>query len=114
MNVPRYSIEHDWGNLPKHLVWGKTHGVVIDRKQQVHIAHTSCPESPCRDCVVVFDRDGRFVRSWGEQFYGHAHGLRLVSDESGREHLYLTDDEKGIFKCTLERSAPACRQAGFL
>lgn len=96
-----YRIEHDWGELPDHILWGKTHGVVIDRNQHVHIAHTSCEASPCKDCVIVFDRDGRFVRSWGEQFYGHAHGLRLVEHTDGNEYLYLTDDEKGVYKCSL-------------
>lgn len=96
-----YSIVHDWGMLPDHIRWGKTHGVVIDREERVHIAHTSCPESTCKDAVVVFDRDGRFLYSWGDQFVGHAHGLVLVELSDGDEFLYLVDDEKGIFKCSL-------------
>ena len=49
----------------------------------------------------MFDRAGNFVRSWGAQFFGGAHGFDLVV-EDGREILYLTDLQQGLFKMTLD------------
>jgi hypothetical protein len=39
--------------------------------------------------MVVFDERGRFVRSWGKEFRGVAHGLH-IRKEGGEEFLYLT------------------------
>ena len=48
---------------------------------------------------MVFDRDGKFLRSWGEGQYPRAHGVHMGPDDS----IYLTDDG-GHFvrKCSLE------------
>jgi hypothetical protein len=97
----RYQCIHDWGKLPDSIQYGLTHGVLVDRAGFVHVLHTSRKESPCKDTVVVFDRDGRFVRSWGEQFFGTAHGFDLIV-EDGQELLYITDLSKGLFKMTLD------------
>jgi hypothetical protein len=49
--------------------------------------------------MMVFDRDGNFLHSWGEGQYPRAHGVHMGPDES----IYLTDDG-GHFvrKCRLE------------
>ena len=49
--------------------------------------------------MMVFDRDGNFLRSWGEGQYPRAHGVHMGPDDS----IYLTDDG-GHFvrKCRLE------------
>lgn len=98
----RFLLKHDWGRLPDHIIWGKTHAVVIDSRQRVYIAHTSCDASPCRDTIVIFDHDGNFLSSWGADYFGHAHGLLLHREPDGREVLYLTDDSRGVFKTTLD------------
>ena len=97
----RYECMHDWGQLPKHIVYGITHGVAVDQKGFVHVLHTSRKESPCKDTVVVFDTEGKFVRSWGETFFGSAHGFDLFI-EDGQEILYITDMARGLYKTTLE------------
>ncbi|MEY2787103.1 MAG: hypothetical protein RLZZ34_246 [Verrucomicrobiota bacterium] len=97
----RYRFHEAWPQLPPHLKWGVTHGVAVDRRGYVHVFHTSRPEAATKDCVVVFDRAGKFVRSWGPQFVGGAHGMDLVVEE-GREILYLTDLQRGLFKMTLD------------
>ena len=45
--------------------------------------------SESADTVVVFDREGKFVRSWGKEFRGVAHGMWLRK-EGSEEFLYLT------------------------
>jgi sugar lactone lactonase YvrE len=49
--------------------------------------------------MIVFDREGNFLRSWGERLFTRAHGLHIGPDE----HLYCTDDgDHTVRKCTLE------------
>ncbi len=97
----RFRVDHGWARLPDHLRWGNTHAAACDGRDRVYIAHTSRPDSPCRDTVIVFDLDGNYIRSWGERFFGHAHGL-VHRVEDGRELLYLVHDREGIFRCTLD------------
>ena len=84
-----YEAVHDWGTLPAHIKWGNTHGVVEDSQGNIHIHHTVHATSESPDSMVVFDRDGKFIRSWGRQFRGVAHGLD-IRREGSEEFLYLT------------------------
>lgn len=84
-----YEALHDWGALPASIRWGNTHGVVEDAARQIYVHHTVHATSESADTIVVFDRDGRFVRSWGREFRGVAHGLQL-HPEGKDEFLYLT------------------------
>ncbi len=96
-----YECVHDWGELPSRIQYGLTHGIAVDRRNFVHVLHTSRPESPSQDTVVVFDPQGRFVRSWGAAYAGSAHGFDLI-EEDGREVFYITDQKRGLFKTTLD------------
>ena len=78
------------GQLPDQIIYGLTHGVAVDKAGNVYVLHTSRKNSPSKDTVVVFDKDGNYVRSWGEQFFGTAHGFDLIV-EDGREIFYITD-----------------------
>lgn len=84
-----YEAIHDWGELPAHIRWGNTHGVVEDAQGHIHVHHTVHATSDSGDSMVVFDRSGRFVRSWGKAFRGVAHGLH-IRQEGRDEFLYLT------------------------
>ena len=84
-----YEAIHDWGVLPANVKWGNTHGVVQDAQGNIHIHHTVHASSESSDSMVVFDPSGRFVRSWGRQFRGVAHGLH-IRKEGSDEFLYLT------------------------
>lgn len=84
-----YEVTHDWGVLPASIRWGNTHGVVVDAQGFIHVHHTVHATSDRGDSVVVFDQAGRFVRSWGAEFRGVAHGFQLRR-EGGEEFLYLT------------------------
>lgn len=97
----RYECQHDWGQLPETIQYGLTHGVAVDRAQNVYVLHTSRKTSPVKDTVVVFDKDGKFLRSWGGEYFGTAHGFDLI-EEDGREVFYITDMARGLFKTTLD------------
>src|SRR6478672_2845385 len=84
-----YEAIHDWGTLPASLKWGNTHGVVEDSQGNIYVHHTVHATSDSADSMVVFDRNGKFIRSWGEEFRGVAHGLH-IRKEGSDEFLYLT------------------------
>ena len=84
-----YEAIHDWGTLPASIRWGNTHGVVEDAQRRIYVHHTVHATSESPDTIVVFDHAGAFVRSWGREFKGVAHGLQLRR-EGRDEFLYLT------------------------
>jgi hypothetical protein len=84
-----YEAIHDWGELPPRIKWGNTHGVVEDSQRNIYIHHTVHATSESADSLVVFDRNGTFIRSWGKEFRGVAHGLH-IRREGSDEFLYLT------------------------
>lgn len=97
----RYRFLQDWGTLPDNVHYGLTHGVAVDKARNVYVLHTSTKTSPCKDTVVVFNKDGEFLRSWGPEYFGTAHGFDLIV-EDGREVFYITDMARGLFKTTLD------------
>jgi hypothetical protein len=98
----QYEVIHDWGELPPGHVYGNTHGVAVDGNGLVYIKHTVGKGATIDDAIVVFDADGKFVRSWGPQYKGGAHGLHL-SREGGEEFFYMCDTRRHVFaKTTLD------------
>jgi hypothetical protein len=85
----KFEAIHDWGELPAHIKWGNTHGVVEDSQHNIYVHHTVHATSESADSMVVFDSKGKFVRSWGKEFKGVAHGLH-IRKEGRDEFLYLT------------------------
>ena len=73
-----------------------------DANGLIHIHHTVHETSESSDATVVFDADGKFVRSWGSDFKGGAHGFH-INLEGGQEFLYMCDIERNIVvKTTLD------------
>ena len=86
-----YEWNGDWAQLPDGFAWGNTHGVCQSSDGTIFVCHqTEDDDQAVRDVVLAFDPDGRFVRSWGEEFHGGGHGLDLRT-EGGEEVLYFTD-----------------------
>ncbi len=97
-----YEVTHDWGDLPPDIQYGNTHGVCQDSQGRMYIHHTVFATSEKPDSMVVFDRSGRFIKSWGGQFKGGAHGL-TIRREGSTEFLYLCDTQRGlVVKTTLD------------
>ncbi len=97
----KYEVTHDWGVLPASIRYGNTHGVCEDSQGRIYIHHTVHATSESADSMVVFDHKGRFVKSWGREFKGGAHGLH-IRKEGRDEFLYLCDTQRGVVvKATL-------------
>ena len=100
-----YEALHDWGELPADIKYGNTHGVVEDSQGHIYVHHTVHATSESADSMVVFDENGKFVKSWGKEFKGGAHGLH-IQKEGSTEFLYLCDTARGIvMKATLNGEA---------
>ena len=90
----RYRVEEGWGELPPGYRYGDAAAVVVDKKDNVYVF------SRGGHPVIVFDRDGKFLRSWGEDAgFTNPHGAAIGPDEL----LYLTDDHgHAVRKFTLD------------
>jgi hypothetical protein len=86
----RFECLHDWGQLPKHLRWETTHGVCVDEAGLIYIKHQGHSGNAPLDTIVVFDRNGKYIRSFGKEYYPGGHGID-VRKEGGEEFLYLSD-----------------------
>ena len=83
----------EWGRLPDGWELKDVAAVAVDAKDRVYVFNRGAHP------MVVFDRGGNFLRSWGEGLFTRAHGLHVGPDE----HLYCTDDgDHTVRKCTLE------------
>ena len=97
-----YEVYHDWGELPSRIKYGNTHGVCQDSQGQIYIHHTVHATSESSDAMVVFDENGKFVKSWGAEYRKGAHGLHIRKEDTA-EFLYLCDINRHVVvKATLD------------
>lgn len=85
----QYECHHDWAQAPAGFPWYVTHGVTIDRDGLVYIKHRAL-KGTGTDTILVFDPDGKFVRSFGREYCAGGHGIDIRL-ENGQEFLYLSD-----------------------
>ncbi|QDU45819.1 NHL repeat protein [Symmachiella dynata] len=88
-----YECDHHFGEVPDHVRWGDTHGVCVDEAGLIYVKHRQKTDEPM-DAIVVFDADGKFVRSFGKEYHGGGHGID-VRKEGGEEFLYLSNTSRG-------------------
>jgi DNA-binding beta-propeller fold protein YncE len=80
-SFPDYQPVADWPQLPPKLKLGPVSAVAADAKDNIYVAHRG-PKP-----ILVFDRTGRFLRSWGDEHIKTVHGLRI--DPAG--NVWVTD-----------------------
>src|SRR5260370_35966996 len=89
----KYRIVEDWAKLPDGWSFKEVGAVGVDANDNVYVVNRG--DHP----MMVFDREGNFLRSWGEGEYPRAPGVHMGPDES----IYLTDDGGSfVRKCRLE------------
>ena len=79
-----YEALQQWEKLPEGIRLIETPGVAVDSQDRVY-AFTRNKENP----VMVFDRDGNFLRSFGQGIFSErTHGIFIGPDDM----VYCADD----------------------
>jgi DNA-binding beta-propeller fold protein YncE len=79
-----YRLVPDWAKTPADVRLGYSHWVAVDNRGRVIVLNQS------KHAVALFDRDGRWLGSWGAEFARGAHGL-FLADEAGEQFLWVVD-----------------------
>jgi hypothetical protein len=89
----RYRVEEGWGRIPDGWSFHEVAAVGVDGADNVYVFNRG--EHP----MIVFDREGNFLRSWGEGMFPRAHGVHIDPEQT----IWLTDDGAHcVRRCTLE------------
>src|SRR5205807_5186233 len=69
--IPDYQPVANWPRLPEGFQFGEVTAVEADAADNLYVFHRG--KGPVR----VFDRDGKQLRTWGDDLIKNAHALRL-------------------------------------
>jgi DNA-binding beta-propeller fold protein YncE len=89
----QYTVVEGWEQLPRGWKHADVAGVATDAEDRVYLFTRDTPR------VIVYDRDGRFLKSWGEGHLhdkpsGSAHGITVGSDGA----VWCVDDGNHTIK----------------
>ena len=88
-----YEVAEGWGKLPEGWSYKEVAAVGVDSRDRVYLFNRG--EHP----MIIFDREGNFLGSWGEGVFPRAHGIVMGPDDT----IYCTDDDDHtVRKCTLD------------
>ncbi len=82
----QYELIKDWAKLPQGSSFIDVGGISVDSKDNVYILNRSTKP------IMIFDKDGNLLNSWGEGFFNRAHGSCIGPDNT----IYCTDDRNHI------------------
>src|SRR6266516_2190302 len=80
-----YTLIQDWARLPPGETFAMVSAVATDSQDRVYALQRKDPP------MLVFDRDGTFLSSWGNGAFIFPHGLAIADDL-----IYLTDRDTSI------------------
>ena len=81
----QYELNESWARLPTGWAWGQVSAVATDSQDRVYAFQRKDPP------VVVFDRDGNYLSSWGAGLFAFPHTIRI----DARDNLWLVDRDHG-------------------
>ncbi|HEX6440570.1 MAG TPA: hypothetical protein VF007_00180, partial [Stellaceae bacterium] len=85
-----YKVDENWQRPPEWLDV-KACAVSVDSEDRVY-----CFNRNDAHPIVIFDRDGKFVGSWGEGLFRFPHAIRILR-ENGRDVVWLCDEHHEQF-----------------
>ncbi len=78
----RYRAVPAWGRLPPGYAYAEVVGVATDSADRVYVFDRG--QHP----IIVFNREGEFLDSWGDGLFVRPHGICIGPDDS----VFCTDD----------------------
>jgi len=83
-----YEVITDWAKLPEGWSFVDVVDLAVDSEDRVYVF--------CRGKhpLIIFDREGNFLSSWGEGTFQRPHGITIGPDDS----LYCTDDVAHVIR----------------
>lgn len=88
-----YEVDEAWGQLPAGWQLGDVAGVSVDASDNVYVFHRG-PHP-----MIVFDRAGNVLGSWGDEVFTRPHSTFIAPDQT----IYCTDDgDHTVRHCTLD------------
>jgi len=79
-----YEVVRGWPRLPSGWRLGQVAGVAVDAEERYYVYHRGEAAPP----LICFNREGEYLRSWGEDAYVRPHMAKC--DEDG--NIWLIDD----------------------
>ena len=90
----RYKVVEGWGLEPKGRKLGIVSSIATDSQDRVHVI-----DREPHPAIVVFDRDGRFLRAWGQETFLVPHSIWINSDDI----MFIADcSTQTVMKFTIE------------
>src|SRR5712692_5143973 len=80
-----YTLTQDWAKLPPGETFAMVSAVATDSQDRVYAFQRKDPP------IVIFDRNGNFLSSWGNGAFLFAHGIHIANDI-----VYLTDRNSSV------------------
>lgn len=88
-----YEVIEQWGSLPTGMTFGPMSAVAADSQGRIYAFQRKDPP------VLVFDREGNYLDSWGDSAIADPHGFFIGPDDI----VYLTDrDDHVALRFTLD------------
>ncbi|MDQ1281513.1 MAG: hypothetical protein QG670_2778 [Thermoproteota archaeon] len=78
----QYEVIDNWAKRPRCWPFTDVPGVGVDSQDRVYVFTRS--QHP----VMVFDKDGKFIRTWGEGIFTRPHGVFIDK----KDMIWCTDD----------------------
>jgi DNA-binding beta-propeller fold protein YncE len=82
---PAYTVVRGFPKLHEGMKLGAASGVATDADDNLYVFHRGDPARP----ILVFDKAGAFLRSFGDGLFISTHGLRIAPDGN----VWCTDSE---------------------
>ena len=88
-----YDVVPNWGKLPSGWTFGEVSAVAVDSQDRLFVLQRGDPP------ILILDREGDFLSSWGNGTITFGHGIYIGPDDA----IYLTDRNDHVaLKFTLD------------
>jgi DNA-binding beta-propeller fold protein YncE len=103
----KYKVQIRFGEEPADTMpdgwkFGRVSAVATDSQGEVYVFQRGKKADP----IVVFDKDGKYLRSWGKGMFGNPHAIRIDREQNvwitdNGDHQVMKFDRRGNLLLTL-------------